>query len=57
MKMRLNTLTIRNFKGIKEYKLDPDGQSINILGDNGTGKTKRHLTGSRWTKTGTNSTI
>lgn len=39
MEMKLNTLSIRNFKGIKEYKLDPDGQSINILGDNGTGKT------------------
>lgn len=39
MKLKLNKLTIRNFKGIKEYELDPKGQNINVQGDNGTGKT------------------
>lgn len=39
MKLKLNKLTIRNFKGIKEYELDPKGQNINVQGDNGSGKT------------------
>lgn len=39
MKIKLNKLTIRNFKGIKEYELAIDGESANVAGDNGTGKT------------------
>lgn len=35
----LNKMTIRNFKGFKEFVLDPQGSSINVSGDNGTGKT------------------
>ena len=37
--MRLKTLTIENFKGIKKFVLNADGENISILGDNGTGKT------------------
>ncbi len=37
--MRLNTLKLRTFKGIKDFKLDIDGKDINIYGENGTGKT------------------
>lgn len=39
MKLKLNKLSIRNFKGLKNYELETDGQDINIFGDNGTGKT------------------
>ncbi|WP_373815538.1 AAA family ATPase [Jeotgalibaca porci] len=35
----LNKMTIRNFKGIKDFTLDADGKTINVSGDNGTGKT------------------
>lgn len=37
--IKLNKLTIRNFKGIKSYELHLDGKNANISGDNGTGKT------------------
>jgi len=37
--MKLKSITILNFKGIKSLKLDLDGESASILGDNGTGKT------------------
>lgn len=39
MIITLNKMTIRNFKGIKDFTLDADDQSINVAGDNGTGKT------------------
>lgn len=39
MKIKLNKLTIRNFKGIKEYEFEPNGSSTNVSGGNGTGKT------------------
>lgn len=39
MKLKLNKLTVRNFKGFKSYELKAEGQDINIFGDNGTGKT------------------
>lgn len=39
MKIILNKLSIRNFKGIRDYELDPNGDSINVFGDNATGKT------------------
>ena len=32
-------LTLRNFKGIKDLKLIPGGNNLNIYGDNATGKT------------------
>lgn len=35
----LNKMTIRNFKGIKEFILEADSKTINVSGDNGTGKT------------------
>ena len=37
--MRLNFITIKNFKGIKDLNLDFDCQSASIYGDNATGKT------------------
>lgn len=39
MEMKLNKMTIRNFKGVKHYELVPEGNSINVFGDNATGKT------------------
>lgn len=35
----LNKIRLENFKGIKLFELDPSGGSINVHGDNGTGKT------------------
>lgn len=37
--MKLKQLTLTNFKGIKSFTLDSNGQNIDVLGDNGTGKT------------------
>ncbi len=37
--MRIKYLKIENFKGIKKFELDFGGQSVNIYGDNRTGKT------------------
>lgn len=37
--MKLLNLKIKNFKGIKFFELDTNGQSVNIYGDNATGKT------------------
>ncbi len=37
--MKLLNLTLDNFKGIKHYELDPKGSSMDIYGDNATGKT------------------
>lgn len=37
--MKINSLTLRNFKGIKSFSVTPKGESINIAGDNRTGKT------------------
>lgn len=37
--MKLLNLKIKNFKGIKSFELDINGQSVNIYGDNATGKT------------------
>lgn len=38
-KLLLNKMTIRNFKGIKDFTLTADGSSVSVSGDNGTGKT------------------
>ena len=37
--MKIKSLQFRNFKGIKEFDLPLNGESISILGANGTGKT------------------
>ncbi|MBC7340856.1 MAG: AAA family ATPase [Clostridia bacterium] len=37
--MRLIRLTLRNFKGIRDFTLEADGYDVDIYGDNATGKT------------------
>lgn len=37
--IRLTTIRIRNFKGIRELDITFDGKDMNVLGENGTGKT------------------
>ncbi len=37
--MKLNRLTIKNFKGIENLMLEPKGADMEIFGKNGTGKT------------------
>ncbi len=37
--VKLKTLKIRNFKGIKEFTFKPRGESVEVYGENGTGKT------------------
>jgi DNA repair exonuclease SbcCD ATPase subunit len=37
--MKLNSLKLQNFKGIRQFELDAQGQDIDILGDNASGKT------------------
>ena len=37
--IKLLNLKLENFKGIREFKLNAEGQNINVLGDNGAGKT------------------
>ena len=39
MKITLNKLRIENFKGIQIFTSEWDGESVNIYGDNATGKT------------------
>jgi chromosome segregation ATPase len=36
--IKLNTLRLKNFKGIKSFTLDATGQDVSIYGDNATGK-------------------
>ena len=38
LELRIKRISIQNFKGIKSFELSPDGYSINIYGDNRTGK-------------------
>lgn len=38
-KIKLKRLTLENFKGIKVFTLDTCGQSVEVFGDNATGKT------------------
>lgn len=38
-KLQLNTLSLKNFKGVKKFVVEPDGQNVRIYGDNATGKT------------------
>lgn len=37
--MKLLSLTLHNFKGIKDFTLDLQGRDVSVFGDNGTGKT------------------
>lgn len=37
--MKLNKLTLHNFKGVKDLELSPQGMNMTIFGENGTGKT------------------
>lgn len=39
MDIRLNYMSIKNFKGIKDFRLEANGHNISILGDNATYKT------------------
>lgn len=38
-KIKLIKLKLKNFKGIKNFTLDADGEGIKVFGDNATGKT------------------
>ncbi|MCP4648434.1 MAG: AAA family ATPase, partial [bacterium] len=37
--MKLKTLTLENFKGIREFTINPNSENVAVYGDNGTGKT------------------
>ena len=37
--MKLNRLTLQNFKGVEKLTIEPQGANMAILGENGTGKT------------------
>lgn len=37
--IKLMTLRLHNFKGIRDFTLEPNGESIDVFGDNETGKT------------------
>jgi hypothetical protein len=37
--IRLNSMAVKNFKGIKDFKLEANGRNISVLGDNATYKT------------------
>ena len=37
--MKLISLTIQNFKGIKDFTFAPNGENVTVYGNNGTGKT------------------
>lgn len=38
-KFRLLNLSLKNFKGVKKFDLQANGQDLDVFGDNGTGKT------------------
>lgn len=39
MRIKLDSIIIRNFKGISQFELTPLGKDLALYGDNGTGKT------------------
>ena len=39
MQIKLISLRLKNFKGIKEFSFIPEGRNVSVYGDNGTGKT------------------
>ncbi|WP_417174548.1 AAA family ATPase, partial [Alistipes putredinis] len=39
MNIKIKSITLRNFKGLRDVSFDFDGHNATIIGDNGTGKT------------------
>lgn len=39
MNIKIKSITLRNFKGLRDVSFDFDGRNATIIGDNGTGKT------------------
>lgn len=39
MNIKIKTITLRNFKGLRDARFDFDGRNATLIGDNGTGKT------------------
>lgn len=39
MNIKIKSITLRNFKGLREASFELDGRNVTIIGDNGTGKT------------------
>jgi exonuclease SbcC len=39
MEIRLKSMSLKNFKGIRKYEFDIGGKNCSLLGDNGAGKT------------------
>ncbi|OZV12290.1 hypothetical protein CIW83_09330 [Tissierella sp. P1] len=39
MNIKLNWLHLKNFKGIKDFKLVANGKNVSVFADNGKGKT------------------
>jgi DNA repair exonuclease SbcCD ATPase subunit len=39
MKIKLQKIKLKNFKGVRDFELTPGGESVSISGKNGTGKT------------------
>ncbi len=37
--MRIKKIKLENFQGLKSFEMNPDGKSVDIYGENGTGKT------------------
>ena len=37
--MKILSLTLRNFKGVRSFEIDTQGKDVNVFGNNGTGKT------------------
>ncbi|QAS52411.1 hypothetical protein HLI_09275 [Halobacillus litoralis] len=37
--LKLNVLSLKNFKGVTKFVVDPNGENVRIYGDNATGKT------------------
>ena len=37
--IKILELNLRNFKGVKDFTLSPEGKNVNVYGDNATGKT------------------
>lgn len=37
--IRIKSMRLLNFKGVRDYTFEPDGQSVRVSGRNGTGKT------------------
>lgn len=42
MDIRLNRLELKNFKGVKDYRLEIEGKNATVKGNNGVGKTTQY---------------